>query len=97
MVTSKQGDQTICLEKVAQNVHSPTQVLLKLIQRFVCGKSSKKIWLLLYFSIKNYHSKHSPNKREFAQSGHPASKAIRRQITEENLKHKCFLFSIFAE
>jgi hypothetical protein len=60
----------MCLEKnrttVAQHIF-----LSKLKRNFYRGKSSpQNNWLLLHFS-KTAQRKQSPNRRKFAQSGHP--------------------------
>jgi hypothetical protein len=49
----------------------PNPFLLKLLDKFCCGKSSSKNWPTVALK-KTVQSKHSPKRRNFVQFGHPA-------------------------
>jgi hypothetical protein len=72
--SSTQGDQTSFFN--AQNVAQP--ILAKLIHTWLhWRKVVHKFALFLTFSKKTTQRKQPPNKRKFAQSGHPGSISIR--------------------
>jgi hypothetical protein len=72
----KRGDQMSLSKKIAQNVAQPKSILN-------WRKLTKKIWATCNFFIKKTaHSKHSPDRRKFAESGH----LVRKRVAESLLR-----------
>jgi hypothetical protein len=73
-VTEEQGDQMSLWEKISQNVAKP--IFVDIRQIFPVEKVPQKFGLRLWFSKKlSIYVIQSPNRRKFAQSGHPAKES----------------------